>query len=148
MKNALMPHSNEEPITEKDIMIEGIQWKDGGLIKVIKSPYELARMLALKLDYVFKRLEEELPRVPGAKIVMIFGSVARGDYRPDSDVDVLLVVNDLGGARIKAREISSRIFADTGIPITVIVVSLDDYLEGRTSLIRRAKSEGFVIWKE
>ncbi len=105
-------------------------------------------MLALKLDYVFKRLKEELSRISGAKLVTIFGSVARGDYRPDSDVDVLFVVDDLGEARIKAREISSRIFADTGIPITVIVVSLDDYLTGRTSLIRRAKREGFIIWRE
>lgn len=56
-------------------------------------------------------------------------------------MDVLLLVDDLGEARIKARGISSKIFADTGIPATVIAVSLNDYLAGRTSLIRREKSQ-------
>ena len=27
------------------------------------------------------------------KLMMLFGSVARGDYRPDSDIDILVVSN-------------------------------------------------------
>ena len=105
-------------------------------------------MLAIKLDEVLSRLRDELSRIPGVRFAIVFGSIARGDYRPDSDVDVLLVVNDLEDARDMARKISSNVFAETGVPVTVIVVSLDDYLSERTSLIRKAKREGFFLWKE
>ncbi len=104
-------------------------------------------MIALKLDEVLHRLRNELSKVPGAKLIMVFGSVARGDYRPDSDVDVMLVADDVGKARRAAREVSSTIFADTGVPVTVIVVSPEEYLGESISLIRRAKREGFLLWK-
>ncbi len=104
-------------------------------------------MIALKLDEVLRRLREELPKVPGAKLILVFGSVARGSYRPDSDVDVMLVAENVREARKMAREISSNIFADTGVPVTVIVVSPEDYSEERISLIRRARREGFLLWK-
>ncbi len=104
-------------------------------------------MIALKLDEVLRRLRNELSKVPGAKLIVVFGSVARGDYRPDSDVDVMLVADDVGKARRAAREVSSDIFADTGVPVTVIVVSPEEYLEESFSLVRRAKKEGFLLWK-
>ncbi len=88
-------------------------------------------MIALKLDEVLRRLRNELSKVPGARLIMVFGSVARGDYRPDSDVDVMLVADDVGKARRAAREVSSTIFADTGVPVTVIVVSPEEYLGGK-----------------
>ncbi|GEM_PF-2083422 len=84
-------------------------------------------MIALKLDEVLRRLREELSSIPGARLILIFGSVARGSYRPDSDVDVMLVAENVSEARTMAREISSNIFADTGVPVTVIVVSPEDY---------------------
>ncbi len=104
-------------------------------------------MIALKLDEVLRRLREELSSIPGAKLILIFGSVARGSYRPDSDVDVMLVADNVSEARTMAREISSNIFADTGVPVTVIVVSPEDYSKGSISLIRRAREEGFLLWK-
>ncbi len=104
-------------------------------------------MISLKLDEVIRRLREELSKIPSVRLILIFGSVARGDYRPDSDVDVMLVAEKVREARERAREISSNIFADTGVPVTVIVVSPEDYSEESFSLIRRAKEEGFLLWK-
>jgi len=105
-------------------------------------------MLALRLEDVLKRLRDELSKVPGARALIVFGSVARGDYRPDSDVDLLLVVEDVRRARAQAKRISSRVFSETGVPVTVIVASLDDYASDRTALIRRAKREGKVLWRD
>lgn len=46
---------------------------------------------------VVKKLVEELNRVFSSRLisVVVYGSVARGDARRDSDVDVLIVVEDL-----------------------------------------------------
>ena len=103
-------------------------------------------MLVLKLEEVLGRIRE-LSNLNGVRLILIFGSVARGDYRPDSDVDVLLVANNPSEVRRKAREISSEIFAETGVPVSVITVSPEDYERSSNLLIRRAKREGFILWK-
>ncbi len=104
-------------------------------------------MLAIKLNDVLRTLRDRLSKIPGGRFAVVFGSVARGDFRPDSDVDVLFVVNDPEKVRSTVRNISSDIFSEMGVPITIIVVSLSDYLAERTSLIRRVKREGFLLWK-
>jgi len=54
-----------------------------------------------------ERLAEEIKRYYGKRLVSlaVFGSVARGTFRPDSDVDLLLVVWDLPrGRRARVEE--------------------------------------------
>ncbi len=88
-----------------------------------------------------------MDQIPGAQLAVIFGSVARGDHRPDSDVDVLIVADDPRKARRSARELASEIFARTGVPVTAVVVSEEDYERGYPLLVARAKREGVVIWR-
>ena len=58
--------------------------------------------------------------------IILFGSRARGDARPDSDVD-LLVVMDVDGSRDDKRQAIRR--ALTGIPVWVdiIITSPEDF---------------------
>ena len=47
--------------------------------------------------------------------MVLFGSVARGDYEPDSDVDILVVVRgDAGEARKTARDVVLRLMEESG----------------------------------
>jgi hypothetical protein len=46
------------------------------------------------VDQEFRHLVDELARRPEVLGVALFGSVARGDARPDSDVDVFVLVKD------------------------------------------------------
>ena len=41
--------------------------------------------------------------------VVLYGSVARGDYRPDSDIDLLLVFGELPRAQFARRDMVSRL---------------------------------------
>ena len=58
-------------------------------------------------------LRDVLQEVPGIEAAFIFGSMARGDARPDSDIDVLVYgdsINDgdLGGALLDATLVLDR----------------------------------------
>jgi predicted nucleotidyltransferase len=82
---------------------------------------------------------------------LLFGSVARGEARPDSDLDVLLVFHDLPWDREPqagmAEEIADRVAADTGVPVTVWSVSLPDLERGRrTPMLVDALDDGIPLW--
>jgi len=53
--------------------------------------------------------------------VVVFGSVARGDFRVDSDLDVLIVVEGLPRSRLKRQdlfmEVESRVFSVLGFQV-------------------------------
>ena len=47
-----------------------------------------------KLDAILRTLQQELAKALGSQLerVVLYGSRARGEARPDSDIDVLIVV--------------------------------------------------------
>ena len=62
--------------------------------------------------------------------VILFGSRARGDYREDSDYDILVVVLsdiDRGTRRELARRVRMRLVWELRAPVDVIVTSLDKW---------------------
>ncbi|HET7464447.1 MAG TPA: nucleotidyltransferase domain-containing protein [Longimicrobium sp.] len=82
---------------------------------------------------------------------VLFGSKARGQARPDSDVDVLLIFRDLPWDREPhagiAERIADGVAADTGVPVTVWSVSLPDLERGRrTPMLVDALDDGVPLW--
>jgi len=66
------------------------------------------------------RLRGELADVPGVRLAFVFGSVARGEEGPESDID-LLIVGDLG-----LREVATRLvpaLRDVGREPNIMVLS-------------------------
>lgn len=59
--------------------------------------------------------------------VILFGSHARGDAGPDSDVDLLVVMEVQGSKREKRLEIQATL-AEWSIPLDVIVTRPVDFL--------------------
>jgi predicted nucleotidyltransferase len=81
----------------------------------------------------------------------VFGSKARGEARPDSDVDVLLVFRRLPPDREPqagmAEALAERVAADTAVPVTVWSVSLVDLEPGnRTPMLVDALDDGIPLW--
>lgn len=82
---------------------------------------------------------------------VLFGSTARGEARPDSDLDVLLIFRDLPWDREPqagiAERIADRVAAETGVPVTVWSVSLPDLERGRrTPMLVDALDDGIMLW--
>lgn len=100
---------------------------------------------------LLRRVRAEVP----ARLVhaSLFGSRARCDARPDSDLDVLLVFHRLPWDREPQASIAERIAADaageTGVPVTVWSVSLPDLAPGeRTPMLVDALDDSVPLWWE
>ena len=79
--------------------------------------------------------------------VVLFGSRARGESRPDSDLD-FLVIEEHVASKLEEMVNLRDALAALDVPVDIVVVSRDEAERGRArpgSLVRRALSEGRVL---
>jgi predicted nucleotidyltransferase len=79
-------------------------------------------MVQAQIDRMVKRIVARFH----PEQVILFGSHARGEAGPDSDVDLLVVMDFEGSAREKRLEIQFALF-DVPFPLDVIVTRPDDF---------------------
>jgi predicted nucleotidyltransferase len=80
--------------------------------------------------------------------IILFGSRARGKPAPDSDADLLVIMNVKGSKRQKAAEIDVAL-AGIGIPKDILVVTPEEYERYRDivgTAIYPAAREGTVLY--
>ncbi len=75
-----------------------------------------------QIDRMVKRIVERFH----PEQIILFGSQARGDAGPDSDVD-LLVVMDVKGSVDKKRLAIHRALDDIPVPVDIIITSPEDF---------------------
>lgn len=99
--------------------------------------------------HLVARVRREVP----AELVraILFGSRARGEARPDSDLDVLLVFRRLPPDREPqagiAERIADEVAAASGIPVQTWSVSLEDLDPGfRTPMLVDSLDDGVPLW--
>ena len=103
-----------------------------------------------KLKTILAQLRSQIETVYGDQIVqmILFGSQARGDARPDSDIDVLVV---LKGAVNPGKEIkrTSLIRADLSLNKDVVISCLfmdeDQFYNRKGPLLRNIRKEGIAL---
>lgn len=79
--------------------------------------------------------------------IILFGSYARGTAGPDSDVDLLVVMEPQGSKRRRAVEIHG-LLAGMGLPKDIIVVTPEEfnaYRDAPGTVIRTAWQEGKIL---
>jgi predicted nucleotidyltransferase len=80
--------------------------------------------------------------------IILFGSAARGDAGPDSDVDLLVVMRVEGSKREKAVEIGVAV-NDIPVPKDIVVTTPEDFewrKEVAGTIERPAAREGRVVY--
>ena len=102
--------------------------------------------MATIADPILSRFRTALDEVYGERIerVVLFGSRARGDGRPDSDYDVAVFLRDLDSFGKEARriaEIETDILFDTGAVINALPFKAGSWQE-RTGLMGELRREG------
>ena len=96
---------------------------------VLKPLFEKEARL---LDKVRKHILEEFAGAKPESIVL-FGSTARGDSRPDSDIDVLVVIPDemsINTANRHLERAADKISLEFGNPLAYIVKRKKDFQKG------------------
>lgn len=76
--------------------------------------------------------------------VYLFGSYARGDQDAESDLDVLIVLDDyatLGPEIRRTGEVTSRLSLEYGVSISRTFLREIDWLRGDSSLLRNVREE-------
>jgi predicted nucleotidyltransferase len=98
-----------------------------------------------KLDEIVARLRNAY----APERIYLFGSHARGEAGPDSDLDILVVVNDDAPADRRVSRLAYQALRGTGVAADVLVWTRS-YFEGRrhlrASLSATVASEGRLLY--
>lgn len=94
-------------------------------------------------------VRERLTPLYGSRLkgVVLYGSVARGEEGPDSDIDLLVLLDSVAGYGREVRQCLSALFdlsQELGRRISPKPVVYDDYRRGTCPLYRTARREGVV----
>jgi len=104
-------------------------------------------------DALLRRMTAAIVSAADPEQVILFGSRARGDARPDSDVDLVVVEAEPFGAGRDRRAEAMRLWralAGFDVPADILVYSRDEVDYWRDSLnnvLARALREGKVLYE-
>ena len=117
-----------------------------GTLRVIRKGPRRTLVSSEEHQYVLRcwplvdRLLHELRTLPNVRLAVLFGSVARGDDRPDSDLDVLVRLRQ-DGVRERAH-VAQRLESATGRSLQLVL--LDDAAR-EPSLLAEILRDGRVL---
>lgn len=111
--------------------------------KILKSglPERFAQKLAADLDFLLSC------HIPGLNAVILFGSCARGQTRPCSDVDLLVLTDDALDRSIKG-EISSHLEEPVDeVSTDIKFYQTNTFYTSDCRFVSEVKKDGIILWR-
>ncbi|NEN89209.1 MAG: nucleotidyltransferase domain-containing protein [Okeania sp. SIO3H1] len=102
------------------------------------------------LAEILTRLKQEFQQIYQDNLIslVLFGSQARGDAKPDSDIDVLVVLKEkitLDNKRQKIIEFISDICIEYGVLVSCVYVSEYQFKQEKSPLLLNIHQEGIFL---
>lgn len=106
-----------------------------------------AEALRSRLEEIAGRIRREHPKV---RKIWLFGSFARGDFTPRSDVDIAILLSEDGGPFLTRADAFLDYFADLPLDVNLLVYTQDEIERMLTEGNRLAKAvvEGVPLGEE
>lgn len=102
------------------------------------------RKLKSEQSRILKNLSKKICRINKILIAIVFGSFARGDYGPKSDVDLLVIVKT-DKEKDKVKDELIQLTEDFEKDVQVMIRSLKELKQTDTGLLKRIFREGKII---
>ena len=96
------------------------------------------------------KVRENLERLYGERLrgVYLYGSAARDQLTPDSDIDIAIVLDEIQ-SRFEEHERTSQLGSDVSLEyntlVTFLFISESDFKEGLFTIHRVIKREGVLV---
>ena len=106
--------------------------------------------MSTSIKKLLKQLKSEFNRIYGQqlKAVYLYGSHARGDARPDSDIDVLMVLNgefNYIDMLKRSDDFAASFCLENDVVVSRAFVSADEYKEKQTPFLINIRREGTMV---
>ena len=103
-----------------------------------------------KVRQVLAELHARLKELYGERLVrlVLFGSQARDDARPDSDIDIMLVLKDPVLHEVESERvvpITAELSLENDVVISTIYMSAERYAKERSLLLLNVREEGVAV---
>ncbi len=106
--------------------------RESAYVKVFFSYFDLVKLDALeyKREKAVKIFVGLLKKGKFPFFVLLFGSTAKGNYTTKSDIDIIVVFDNVDKTiSNNINEVKKRIRAETGLNINVIIMKLGEFLK-------------------
>ncbi|MCM8775951.1 MAG: nucleotidyltransferase domain-containing protein [Candidatus Omnitrophica bacterium] len=102
-----------------------------------------------ELKQLLAELRKGLEVIYGGRLkgFYLFGSYARGEQQKDSDLDILVILNDFERANLEINRTSllvSRLSLDYAVTITRFFVTEDDWKKSDTSFLANVREDAIA----
>ncbi len=109
----------------------------------------LIPLMKAETDVIAERIKK-FCRQLNPKVGILFGSVARNEMTPNSDIDIAIIVSPRDMSRIEKRasEIKNKIFENEGILISTLVFEAAEFKKRyrNNDMLIKEIAAGKVIW--
>jgi len=135
LKRRSIGASHEYTLNEDHLLVSG----------VLLDAFEKERDALLEIASIF---EEQIGR--GFEEAVIFGSVARGEERLDSDVDILIIIKDKADKEAledRVSEATNLAMAASGNPVSPILVTRSEYEKRKKAKSKQGMWRDILDWQ-